>query len=472
MSKSSVNQTLSVNPTNLVFIAGLTLLLNALASLTFTAVSVVTPFIGTSLGMSAEDELWLTDAFLIALICVTPVSGYLLSALGMRRLLVTGVIGTTGFFTLGAFAPTVYLLTAACFIVGLFSGVLTPATQVLILDSYPKEKRATAMAVWGAGTTIGILLGAALTGLLVQTASWRHVFLIGLPFGLAACLVIRWLRSSEKPHVEVRARADRVELALLLTFILTLGVFLNLGDNYGWFRSPFIVLSLLLSAGSLLLYVWYSRRHASSVLDLAVLRDTPFATAAALTLGAAFFSTGQFEIDLLGGLLAVHADVLSLRSSLGGAALLAGVVLGGVLLHYIKPEPLIILSLIVALTGKYAFTHYGYDMSAIAIIWPQVVSGFGLGLLATPLAVLAYETLAKSLTNDGASLFVMATQLGYAFGIAVLGIVLNYLQTDVGVRSPESVVQPFLAIFWIELFGTALLIPWLLLPTLSKRLRR
>lgn len=452
--------------------AGLTLLLNALASLTFTAVSVATPFIGNSLGASAQDELWLTDAFLIALLCVTPVSGYLLSKLGMRRLLLWGVLGTTVSFTLGAFTPSLYLLTSACFMVGLFSGVLTPATQVLILNSYPKDKRATAMAVWGAGTTIGILIGAALTGLFIQAASWRYVFLTGLPFGLIACLVVLRLRSSTQPRAGAGSRVAGVELTLLLTFILTLGVFLNLGDNYGWFRSPFIVLSFLLCAGSLLLYVWASRRHPGGVLDLAVLRDTPFATAAALTLGAAFFSTGQFEIDLLGGPLAVHSSVLSLRSSLGGAALLAGVVLGGVLLRHIRPELLVVLSLGVALVGKYAFTRYGFDLSALDIIWPQVVSGFGLGLLATPLAVMAYQTLAKPLTNDGASLFAMATQLGYAFGIAVLGIVLNYLQAYADVRSPEGVVQPFLNIFWIELVGTALLIPLLLLPTRSRRIRR
>lgn len=457
---------------NLVWVAGLTLLLNALASLTFTAVSVATPFIGSALSINAQDELWLTDAFLIALICVTPLSGYLLTKLSMKRLLLLGALGTTVFFTLGAFAPTLPLITAACFLVGLCSGVLAPATQVLVLSSYPEQERATAMAVWGAGTTLGILAGAALTGFLIQTVSWQSVFLTGVPLGLVACAGVLLLRLPVGSNTGETARADRVELILLLTSILSLGVFLNLGDNYGWFRSPFIIMMSFLSVGSLFAYGRYKTWHPGGVLDFAVLKDAPFKAAAVLTLGSAFFSTGQFEIDLLGGPLAVPPDVLSLRSSLGGLSLLAGVVLGGFLLRRVSPKLLASFSLVIALVGKFAFTRYGPGMSTFDIVWPQAVSGFGLGLLATALAVMAYVTLAKPLTQDGASLFVTATQLGYAFGVAVLGIILNFLQTHAGTGTPEHTLRPFLDIFWVEFVSTALLIPLLLLVDIPKNVHQ
>ncbi|CAA9282208.1 MAG: hypothetical protein AVDCRST_MAG93-3270, partial [uncultured Chloroflexia bacterium] len=182
----------------------------------------------------------------------------------------------------------------------------------------------------------------------------------------------------------------------------------------------------------------------------------------------AFFSTGQFEIDLLGGPLALNSDLLSLRSSLGAAALLMGVVLAGRLLHRKRPPLLIIVALAIALIGKYGFTKYGYAMSATEVIWPQVVSGFGLGLLATPLAVAAYETLAVSQTKDASSLFVLSTQLGSALGIAVLGITLVYLQGleagNLGVTSVTSpLLRPFINVFWLEFIGTAVFIPVALL---------
>ena len=93
-------------------------LLNALASLVFTALSVATPYIGTALGVSSQDELWLTDAFLIALICVTPLSGFLAAKLGARRLLLGCAALTTCFFTVGTLFEAIAVLTALCFMAG------------------------------------------------------------------------------------------------------------------------------------------------------------------------------------------------------------------------------------------------------------------------------------------------------------------------------------------------------------------
>ena len=307
----------------------------------------------------------------------------------------------------------------------------------------------------------GILLGAALTGLALQLASWQQVFLVALPLGFGA-LTAAWLMPRVPNSPSTKAfRVDRYETATLICSLLAFGVFINLGDNLGWFRSRLITAAFVVFVVSVPLYVTRARRLSYNLLDTSVLRNVPFTTAALLTFGAAFFSTGQFQIDMLGGPLHMSPEVLSLRSGLGAAALLAGVVLGGLLLQKLKADSLIVSAFVIVLVGKYAFTRYGVDLTTTGAIWPQVVTGFGLGLLTTPLAVSAYRTLPATTTKDAASLFSMATQLGSGLGIALLGIVLSYLQESVSslVRgSPFASLLPFLEIFWIELVGTALLL--------------
>lgn len=436
-------------------------LLNALASLTFTAISVATPYIGSALGVTSQDELWLTDAFLIALICVTPLSGFLAAKLGPRRLLLICAALTMCFFTAGALFKSLAVLTALCFLAGVSSGFIVPTTQAMVVQAFPSERRSVSMALWGAGTTSGILLGAALTGLALERTSWHEVFLIAWPVGLGA-LVASWLMPRTPESQDARAfRLDVYETVLLLGGLLALGVFINLGDNFGWFSSRLITAVFAVFVVSVPLYAWRARQLSRGLLDVSVLRNAPFAIAAGLTYGAAFFSTGQFQIDLLGGPLKMSPDALSLRSSLGAAALLAGVVLGGVLLHKIGPGRLVVGAFVIVLIGKYAFTRYTFGMTLPDVIWPQMVTGLGLGLITTPLAVYAYQTLPTTATKDVASLFALATQLGSGFGIALLGIALSFLQgrSLLYTGDPARVsLEPFLAVFWLEFSGTVALL--------------
>ncbi len=454
-------------------VAAAAFLQNALVSFIFTALSVATPYIGTALGASSQEELWLTDAFLIALICVTPFSGFLAARLGRRSLLLVCAALTTCLFTAGALFGSLPLLTALCFLAGASSASVVPTTQAALVHVFPGERRSVAMAVWGAGTTTGILLGAALTGWALTGSPWQTVFLTVWPVGIAALALTLALPRSSEPPAAPAFKLDPYETILLLASLLGLGVFVNLGDNVGWFRSPFIAAAFGIFLLSAPLYAWRARHLSGGLLGVSVLRNVPFAVASGFTFGAAFFSTGQFQIDLLGGPLALHPDVLSLRSSLGAAALLAGVVLGGVRLRLVSIGRLVAGAFVVVLVGKYAFTRYTFGLTVLEAVWPQIVTGFGLGLISTPLAVWAYKTLPHSATKDAASLFALGTQLGSAFGIALLGIVLSLLQNRrVSLVTPgRSSLEPFYAVFWIEFFGTVLLLLTTLLAFRSRKNR-
>ncbi len=440
-------------------VIGVTLLLNLLASLSFTVISLATPYIGTTLGTSAQDELWLSDAYLIALVAATLLSSYVSSAVGRKKLLLGSIIGISAVSALGGLTGSLVLLTLLCFVMGAFAGTVAPITQPLIVEVFKPEQRGLAMAIWGAGSTLGLLVGAIATGLLLEHASWRPAFLLSVPVGLLALYPLLALEDTAPPSLGA-VRVNWPEGILLLTVLLSFGVFINLGDNYGWLRSPEISFSLLLAVLASALFYRRYRTSEEHVVDFSVLHKRQFVGAVVIALGVAAFSTGQFQIDLLAGPLRLSSTLISLRSALGAVALLAGVSAGGWLIARMNAPGVVLGAMAVTLIGKYAFTAYSPGIGTVAIVWPQLVSGFGLGVLGTALAVIAYNTLAPSSAQAGASFFVLSGQLGGALGLALLGVVLDVFQLrarTTGVSDAgSSLTQPFLDIFWLEFIGTAL----------------
>ncbi len=439
-------------------VISLTLLLNALATMSFTIVSVSTPYIGRALSLTDDEELWLTDAYLISLLCIALYTGWLMSRLGYRRLLLMSSIGvaagTLGCTLVGGLAPLALL----CFALGLFSGSISPTTQALIVRTFPGEARGRAMAIWGAGSTLGILLGALASGYLVEHLSWRAPFYICIPLALAAIpLILRFVVDERRAAV----RLDPVEAAMLTAAVVALSALLNLGDNYGWFSSPAMIALLGIFLGSGAIYLRHLRRSSGSMLDIGLLGNRGLALASLVTLGVGFFSTGQFQTDMLGGVLSDSPELISLRSALGAVALTGGIMLGGRLTGKVRPAPLAALAIAIALVGKLGFTAYGPDITPYQAIWPQIVSGFGLGLMSTPVAVAAFATIAREKTDQATGIFVLASRLGGALGVAILGVVLDRLQAGAagGTRLTVESTAPFLAIFWIELVGTAAFLP-------------
>jgi DHA2 family multidrug resistance protein len=438
-------------------VIALTLLLNAMAVMSFRVLSLATPYIGQALSLTDDEELWLSDAYLVALICVALFSGWAMARLGYRRLLLASVIGTSVLSLLVMVTTHLPTLVAICFLLGIFSGAVAPTTQAMVLRHFQGNERGQGMAIWGAGSTIGLLAGALACGFLIESFSWRVPFLLAIPLGLPALALLRDVGDDGREQM----RVDLTEVLMLTMAVLSFSAFINFGDNYAWFDSPVIVAIAAVFVASLLLYVDRIRRTGRSMIDYTVLRDRKFAVALLLTVGVAFFCSGQFETDMLGGMLHDSPELIGMRGTLGGIAITAGVMLGGRLIARYRTSTVILASFVITLIGKFGFTFYGPDVTPFMAIWPQVISGLGIGLMSTPIAVAAFDTLPSSKNDQGSSLFVLSSRLGSAVGVAVLGVALDHLQADAGgSRHIVESTGPFLTIFWIELIGTAAFIPF------------
>ncbi len=162
------------------------ILASTIAAVDSSAVNVALPAIGRDLGGGFAAQQWVSNAYLLTLSSLILLAGSLTDRLGERRVFVAGVAGFGIGSALCAAAPTIGVLIVARALQGISGALLTPAALAIIVSVFPLQERGAAIGRWTAWGGIGILAGPLLGGQIVDSASWRWIFLINVPLVLAA----------------------------------------------------------------------------------------------------------------------------------------------------------------------------------------------------------------------------------------------------------------------------------------------
>ena len=197
---------------------------------------------------------------------------------------------------------------------GVFGAALVPLSQAVMMDIFPAEKRGQAMAIWGMGVMLGPIMGPTLGGWLTEYYSWRWVFLINLPFGIATVLGLMAFMPDTKP------KAISFDWLGFATLSLAIGVFqlmLDRGETLGWFGSREIVAEAIIAASAAYLFLAHTLTAEKPFIPLGLFGDRNF------TLGVVF----MFVVGIL--LLASVALITPfVQNVMGYPVLQAGFLLG------------------------------------------------------------------------------------------------------------------------------------------------
>src|SRR5512142_2922157 len=171
-----------------------------------TVVNVSLPQIAGSLSASIDEATWALTSYLVANAIILPMTGWLASRFGRKRLLMLSVVGFTSSSFLCGLAPTLSMLILFRVMQGATGGALQPLSQAVLLEAFPPEDRGKAMGFWGLGIVVAPILGPVLGGWLTDSYSWRWVFYINIPVGIAS-IVMTQLYIFAPPYL--RANANR-----------------------------------------------------------------------------------------------------------------------------------------------------------------------------------------------------------------------------------------------------------------------
>jgi EmrB/QacA subfamily drug resistance transporter len=260
--------------------SGLRLALILVASfmvvLDFTIVNIALPSMERDFGVATSVVQWVVTGYAIAFSGLLILGGRAADMLGRRRIFIVGLLVFSLASLAGGLAGDPVLLVASRIVQGAGAALVAPAALSLITTSFPPGPRRTrAIGLYGSMASVGFVAGQVLGGVLVEWTSWRAVFLVNVPVGLAAAFLAPRLIAvpaveaagrAAVPGAQQRGRRLDVRGAVLITAAVALAVFgISQGDVLGW-TSPLVVGAAVIAVGAAACFVVAETRHPAPLL--------------------------------------------------------------------------------------------------------------------------------------------------------------------------------------------------------------
>src|SRR6202049_3336099 len=233
-----------------------------------TVVNVSLPHIAGNLSASIDEATWALTSYLVAKALILPMTGWLASVFGRKRLLMASVAGFTISSFLCGLAPNLTMLIVFRCLQGATGGAMQPLSQAVLLEAFPPSDRGKAMGFWGLGIVVAPILGPVLGGWLTDSFSWRWVFYINIPVGIAS-IVMTKLFIFDPSYLRIESRrVDYWGIGMLAVGIGALQIVLDKGQEEDWFSSHLITALAIISVLALLVFVIRELKVAYPVVDL------------------------------------------------------------------------------------------------------------------------------------------------------------------------------------------------------------
>ncbi|PZS27703.1 MAG: MFS transporter [Pseudonocardiales bacterium] len=411
-------------------------------------------------GLSIHAVSWVITLYTILFAALLAPAGRMADTLGRRKLFGIGLATFTAASLLAAVAPSFGVLLVARAGQGVGAAALMPASLALVLADTAAHRRAAAIGWWSAAAALAAATGPVLGGVLVNSFGWRSLFVINLPAGV----LLGWLAVRLPASATRRGRApDLLGTALLTAGIGLLLLALTNGPAWGWTGLP--SLSCLLGAAALIsAALRRSARHPRPAIEVGLWHSPAYASANAVSLlfGAALYATLLLGVLFLTQIWRYSELQAGLAMSPGAAASAAvGITLGRLSR---RPSPRILTAvgaLGLAATSA-ALAVWLPATPHFLLVWlpAGLITGVAVGALSNGVSTAAALSVPPPRFGAATGLNIAARQVGGAFGVAVLAILLT------GHRAADvSAYQGIYVFCTLACLTAALLAARLVLPT-------
>jgi MFS transporter, DHA2 family, multidrug resistance protein len=393
-----------------------------------TIANVALRYIAGGLSAAVTDSEWVITSYLAANAIILPISGWLAAHLGRRNYFLLSI----AIFTLSSFlcgmATSLGQLILFRVMQGLAGGGLQPSSQGILLDSFPPEKQGAAQTMFGVAALLAPVVGPTLGGYITDEYSWRWIFLINIPVGIAAlvlcAMVVRdpeYLKDQRRELKKQRVNFDFLGLSLLAMTMVCWEVVLSKGQEWDWFNDSFgriQILSALFLIGGTSLLVWETR-YSNPIVNFRPLLDRNFAPCCLIifcAFGVLYGSSTLLPalLESLFGYDAFHAGLV--LSPAGVFTIIALVVVGALLGRGVDARWLMAIGLLILGAGNFWMSQLNLEISAWQVVWPRVVMITGLGMIFAPLNLAAFLYIPRSLRGAAVGLLALLRNEGGSVG--------------------------------------------------------
>jgi len=388
--------------------------------------NVALPYMAGNLGASNDQSTWVLTSYLVSNAIVLPISGWLAGLFGRKRFFMICLGVFTVSSLLCGFAANLELLLFFRVLQGAGGGGLQPMAQAILADTFPPQQRGLAFALYGITAIMAPTIGPTLGGWITFNYSWRWIFFINLPVGIATWLLVR--RFVEDPPYLKRLKSagvklDYIGIALLALGVGALQVLLDKGQEDDWFGSHFITTLVVVATVcliSLVIWEWFQK---APIIDVRMFKSFNFASANLMmfTLGIVLFSSLVLMPQFLQTLLGYTSELAGLALSAGGVVLLIEMPIMGQLTTKIQARYLIAFGwLALAIAMFYSTQRIDLQISFNAAVLLRIAQVIGLGFLFVPISLVAYVGISPEKNNSVAGIINFMRNMGSSVGTSLV----------------------------------------------------
>ncbi len=403
---------------------------------------------------------WVPTVYLLTISCLILLYGRLGDMVGYKKIFLYGLAAFTVVSVLCGVSQSIWMLIAFRGIQGLAAGMMMAVGFAIVAANFPPAERGKAMGIYAISIAVGLGLGPTLGGLIAEYSSWRYVFFINVPIGIAA--VVWGARVIPKSSTNPGQRLDFAGAATAFVFLTSLLLFANRGQDWGWLSTSSIVL-MVVAALSGVLFIWVEVRSTQPMLNLSLFssRRFSFANASALlsfmALYAVIFLTPFYLVFIL--------DYSILKAGLVMAAspiaTLFVAPLSGILSDRIGTRGLTFTGMAITAAGLYLLSGLDTSSSAGDVIWRLVVVGAGMAMFQSPNNSAVMGSVPPWHLGIASGILAAMRNVGMVLGIAVTGAVLYNVapiasSMHPGYFDPEGIEEFLDGMRWAYIAGAGI----------------
>jgi EmrB/QacA subfamily drug resistance transporter len=396
-----------------------------LAALEATVIGTAMPTVIASLG-GLDRYSWVFSAYLLTSTVTVPVWGRLSDLYGRRLLYLIAVVFFLVGSALSGASQSITQLIVFRAIQGFGAGGLIPLSMTITGDIYTLKERARMQGLFSGAWGLASILGPLAGGFITDHWSWRWVFYINIPFGLAAAVVVGAAlvepKRAERPVIDY---AGAVSLTLAVTLLLI--ALVESGEPAVW-TNPLMLLDVAGVAIFGFLFFWAERRAKEPIVPFSLFRNRVVAVGSitAFMIGASMFGAITFIPLFVQGTLggtATQAGVLLTPFLLGWVAL---AVVGGRLMFAIGYRTTILTGLTVLVISFGILSTFGQGTPRALLLANMALMGSGMGLVTFALLITMQNAVDRSRLGIATSLNQFSRSIGQTLGVAVMGAVMTF----------------------------------------------
>lgn len=393
-----------------------------------TIANVALPHMAGSFSATRDESIWILTSYLIASGIVIPSVGFLSKFFGRKNFYIISIMLFTIASLLCGTASSLGQMVVYRVMQGAGGGGIAPLSQAIMMESFPKEKRGTAMAIFGMGVIIAPIIGPVIGGWITDNWTWPWIFFINVPLGwIAAIMSHKLLFNPPYARRQKGVKLDKRGVFFLFLWLLCLQVFFDKGNNADWFNAVWIRWIFGISCVSAVCFFISQVGRKDSLVDLSVFKNKEFVigTFIQVVMMAVLYASIAILPQFLQSMMGYTAYLSGLSMMPRGIGSLSATIICAFIADKVDKRKLVVLGLLFIGCAGLMFGMLNLQIAQMNIMIPNCMMGFGMGLSMVPIINLSMETLSNTQMTNASGLQNLFKNIGGAIGTSLVATMLT-----------------------------------------------